>query len=188
VATRVAFGAGYAVRTLAGVGKNPSSADASRHRVLYNGVVAIIQDRRKNLTMPEITRRQMLRSGATAAASLAAADLLASCIGSPTASGPSKSLIGKPLLAVDEVPVGGGQILANDHVVVTQPTKGTFHVFSSTCTHEGCTVNQIRNGTIDCPCHGSRFSIVNGAVKAGPAPRPLPEYGSRVKAGYLELT
>jgi Rieske Fe-S protein len=156
--------------------------------LIYNGVVPTSTTRRKNLTMPEITRRQMLRSGATAAASIAAAELLASCIGSPTASGPSKNLIGKPLLAVDEIPVGGGQILANDHVVVTQPSKGTFHVFSSTCTHRGCTVSQIRNGTIDCPCHGSKFSIVNGAVKAGPAPSPLPEYKSEVKAGYVELT
>jgi Rieske Fe-S protein len=143
--------------------------------------------RRNSPNMPEITRRQLLRSSATAAAGLAAVPLLASC-GSPTASGPSKNLIGKPLLAVDEIPVGGGHILANDHVVVTQPTKGTFHVFSSTCTHQGCTVSQVQGGTIDCPCHGSKYSIINGAVKAGPAPRPLPEYKSQVKAGYVELT
>ncbi|MET7498273.1 Rieske (2Fe-2S) protein, partial [Streptomyces sp900116325] len=28
-------------------------------------------------------------------------------------------------------------------------------------------------GTINCPCHGSRYRITDAAVVAGPAPRPL---------------
>ena len=58
-------------------------------------------------------------------------------------------------------------------VVVTQPTAGTFKAFSSTCTHMGCTVSSVKNGTINCPCHGSRYSIADGSVQGGPAPRPL---------------
>jgi Rieske Fe-S protein len=38
----------------------------------------------------------------------------------------------------------------------------------------GCIVNQISDGTIDCPCHGSQYSIMTGDVVAGPAPSPLP--------------
>jgi Rieske Fe-S protein len=30
------------------------------------------------------------------------------------------------------------------------------------------------DGTINCPCHGSQFSIEDGSVVAGPAPSPLP--------------
>jgi Rieske Fe-S protein len=36
------------------------------------------------------------------------------------------------------------------------------------CTHMGCTVDQAANGTIDCPCHGSQFSVKDGSVVAGP--------------------
>ncbi len=74
-----------------------------------------------------------------------------------------------------DIPVGGGKIFPDQQVVVTQPTAGVFKAFSSTCTHQGCQVTEVLNGTIDCPCHGSRYSIVDGSVKGGPAPRPLPE-------------
>src|SRR5262249_9184878 len=46
------------------------------------------------------------------------------------------------LAEASEVPVGGGTILSPDHVVITQPERGLFRAFSSTCTHLGCTVTQ----------------------------------------------
>ncbi|MEU9858652.1 Rieske (2Fe-2S) protein [Streptomyces sp. NPDC047974] len=81
---------------------------------------------------------------------------------------------GTPLASTSEIPVGGGTVFADRKVVVTQPRKGEFKAFSAICTHQGCTVNKVASGTIDCPCHGSKFGIDDGAVKAGPAPRPLP--------------
>ena len=54
----------------------------------------------------------------------------------------------------------------------TQPTAGVFKGFSSTCTHKGCTVNKVADGTIDCPCHGSKFNL-DGTVAKGPATAPL---------------
>jgi Rieske Fe-S protein len=78
------------------------------------------------------------------------------------------------LATTSEIPVGGGMIFDTQLVVVTQPSAGEFKAFSAICTHMGCTVNQIADGRIDCPCHGSEYSIKNGAVLAGPAPRPLP--------------
>lgn len=59
-------------------------------------------------------------------------------------------------------------------MVVTQPSAGEFKAFSAICTHQGCTVNKVADGTIDCPCHGSKYRIADGSVAAGPAPRPLP--------------
>lgn len=59
-----------------------------------------------------------------------------------------------------------------DDVVVTQPAAGEFKAFSSTCTHKGCAVNKIADGTIDCPCHGSKFNL-DGTVANGPATKPL---------------
>ena len=66
-----------------------------------------------------------------------------------------------------DIPVGSGKIfvdLDDDGTVVTQPTAGRFLAFSATCTHRGCTLRSISDGTINCPCHGARFSIKDGSV------------------------
>jgi Rieske Fe-S protein len=80
---------------------------------------------------------------------------------------------GNVLARTADIPVGGGKIIDAEKVVVTQPAKGTFKCFSAICTHAGCTVGSVSNGIISCPCHGSRFSAVDGSVKGGPAPSPL---------------
>jgi Rieske Fe-S protein len=81
---------------------------------------------------------------------------------------------GTVLGATSDIPVGGGAIYTAAKVVVTQPASGQYKAFSAVCTHVGCLVNKVTSGTIDCPCHGSEFTITNGAVVAGPAPSPLP--------------
>ncbi|CAM5578618.1 iron-sulfur protein [Streptomyces tanashiensis] len=81
---------------------------------------------------------------------------------------------GTPLAKTSEIPVGGGTVFTGKKVVVTQPEAGEFKAFSAICTHQGCIVNKVADGTIDCPCHGSKFRIADGSVAAGPAPRPLP--------------
>jgi Rieske Fe-S protein len=86
------------------------------------------------------------------------------------------------------VPVGGGTIYTSAKVVVTQPIKGEFKAFSAVCTHVGCLCNQVANGTINCPCHGSKFNITDGAVVAGPAPAPLPAKTITVTDGKILLT
>ncbi len=72
-----------------------------------------------------------------------------------------------------EVPVGSGKIFAGEKVVVTQPTEGDFKAFSAVCTHQGCVVAKIEAKDIECTCHGSKFSIVDGSVVTGPATKAL---------------
>ena len=95
---------------------------------------------------------------------------------------------GSVLAAVADVPVGGGVVLVERDVVVTQPVSGTFKAFSATCTHQGCAVSEVANGTINCPCHGSRFAVADGSVTAGPATTPLPEKTVAVRGDAVVLS
>ena len=99
----------------------------------------------------------------------------------------SGAAAGTLLGLVTEVPVGGGKVFTAQKVVVTQPVKGEFKAFSAVCTHVGCICNQVVNGTINCPCHGSEFKITNGAVVTGPAPSPLPARTITVSDGKITL-
>ena len=97
-----------------------------------------------------------------------------------TAAAPAANVIAKTA----DVPVGSGVIV--DKVVVTQPTAGVFKGFSSTCTHKGCTVDKIAEGTIDCPCHGSKFNL-DGSVAKGPAQKPLEVQAIAVEGDSIVL-
>ncbi|BCB83453.1 Rieske (2Fe-2S) protein [Phytohabitans suffuscus] len=94
---------------------------------------------------------------------------------------------GGALTQTGQVPVGGGTIIAASSVVVTQPTAGEFKCFSSTCTHQGCPVTGVEGGTINCNCHGSKFSITDGSVKGGPATKPLAEKQIKVDGDSITL-
>ncbi|CAL9596947.1 Rieske (2Fe-2S) protein [Streptomyces sp. enrichment culture] len=80
---------------------------------------------------------------------------------------------GAALATTAEIPEGGGKVFADRKVVVTQPSAGEFKAFSATCTHQGCAVQSVADGVINCPCHNSNFSITDGSVQGGPAPEPL---------------
>ncbi|CAM3218947.1 Rieske (2Fe-2S) protein [Nocardioides dubius] len=105
----------------------------------------------------------------------------------PTSQTPSESpssAAPSGLVATADVPVGGGVILGDERLVVTQPIAGEFHGFSSTCTHRGCQVSEVTD-TINCACHGSRFAIEDGSVVSGPATAALPGEQVSVKGGQV---
>ncbi|MQY27333.1 Cytochrome b6-f complex iron-sulfur subunit [Nocardia sp. RB56] len=89
---------------------------------------------------------------------------------------------GTVLARIAEIPVGAG-LIAGD-TVITQPGPGDFRAFSATCTHQGCAVNAIAGGTVNCPCHGSRFNL-DGSVATGPATRPLVARPISVRDGLI---
>jgi Rieske Fe-S protein len=110
----------------------------------------------------------------------------------PSRSAPARKkakpkLTGTVLGATSDIPVGGGAIYTAAKVVVTQPASGQYKAFSAVCTHVGCIVNKVTNGTIDCPCHGSEFKITTGAVVTGPAPAPLPKKQIKIVNGQVLL-
>lgn len=80
---------------------------------------------------------------------------------------------GEVLAAVADVPVEGGTVNRDVHVVVTQPVAGQYRAFTSICTHQGCDVSRVDRNVITCGCHNSMFSAETGDVEGGPATRGL---------------
>lgn len=119
--------------------------------------------------MRRVFRRRTVLAGAGAAPLV-----LAACSRGASLDGTS----GEVIVRTADVPVGSGVITGE--VVVTQPVAGDYQGFSAICTHTGCLLNEVVNGRIHCPCHGSRFSL-DGAVISGPAERPLQPIDVRVQ-------
>ena len=91
-------------------------------------------------------------------------------------------------IPTSDIPVGGGKIFGSEKIVVTQPTAGDFKAFSAVCTHQGCILANVSDGTINCTCHGSRFSIEDGSVENGPATTSLPEKTVTVSGTSLTVS
>jgi Rieske Fe-S protein len=148
------------------------------------------------MAMATVERRTVLKGVTALGAGAAAAPLLAACGGgssggstpaadsapaaaessttsTPAAGSSSAAAPNGISVAKAKIPVGGGVI--DKSVVVTQPTAGAYKAFSSTCTHEQCTVGSVEGGFIVCPCHGSMYAIATGVPTASsPAKKPLP--------------
>jgi Rieske Fe-S protein len=88
----------------------------------------------------------------------------------PATGGTASAAPADAIAKTSDVPVGSGAIFGE--IVVTQAAAGDFKGFSATCTHAGCTVSEVADGTINCPCHGSKFNL-DGSVANGPATKPL---------------
>jgi Rieske Fe-S protein len=59
--------------------------------------------------------------------------------------------------------------------------------FGPQCTHLACAYHwEMEVGRFVCPCHGSNFSL-EGKVLAGPAPRPLDRYLTKLVNNRLQI-
>ncbi|MFH9296113.1 Rieske (2Fe-2S) protein [Streptomyces sp. NPDC017520] len=136
-------------------------------------------------------RRTVLAAGAAGAAALAtgcgSSDGGGGEDASPTPTASGNATGGAELARTADIPVGGGTVFKERKVVVTQPEEGEFRAFSAVCTHASCLVSTVSDGTINCPCHGSKYSITDAAVEAGPATRPLPAERITVSGGAIRL-
>ncbi|MFJ4877749.1 Rieske (2Fe-2S) protein [Streptomyces sp. NPDC088745] len=146
------------------------------------------------------TRRTVLAAAATTAAVLAAAGCSTHGGDGDTDPPPAKDPADQPapsdpsapqpapLAATSDIPVGGGKVFKDEKIVVTQPEAGSFKAFSATCTHAGCSVADVTGGTINCPCHGSKYRVADASVAGGPAPSPLPPRAITVENGSIRLS
>lgn len=166
----------------------------------------------QSVTEPElqpetVTRRTVLAVGMAGAAGVALAacgggsetssESSGSATGSPTPSntgtsapaegGEATAGAGANVGSVDQVAVGAAQIFAVEETafVIAQPEEGKFVAHSAVCPHQGCLCNRIADGEAVCPCHGSKFNVVTGAVEQGPATTGLAPASVKVENGQL---
>ncbi len=139
-------------------------------------------------------RRQALQTAGGVAAATGLAACGSTTSSTSTTSGATSGSTGTTgaggslaTVATSDVPVGGGTIDAAAKVVVTQPSAGEFKAFSAVCTHQGCIVADVST-TIDCACHGSKFSITDGSVVAGPARSALPAKAVSVSGNTVTVS
>lgn len=129
------------------------------------------------------TSRRIVFSGLGA---IGVATALAGCAGGDGGgSSEAKVEAGAELATTSEVPVGGGIILADEKVVLTQPTEGTFEAFTAVCTHQGLLVTSVDDGTIQCANHGSSYSASTGEVEGGPAGSALAKVAITVEGDKI---
>ena len=82
--------------------------------------------------------------------------------------------------------INGGSRVVNG-VLIAKSLSGNYIAVSSSCTHEGTTVNfDSGNNRFHCPNHGSNFNL-NGSVSNGPAGRSLTQYKTTLTGTSLKI-
>jgi 3-phenylpropionate/trans-cinnamate dioxygenase ferredoxin subunit len=93
-------------------------------------------------------------------------------------------------LSVGEVAPGRSRRCVIDgQAVLVCNISGDFYALADTCTHDRGPLGEgrLRGHHIECPRHGSRFDVRDGAVKTPPAVRALTTYPVRVRNGAVEV-
>ena len=116
---------------------------------------------------PSADRLRRLRAGVRPGARARAAPDAGAARLRPAAGAPA-------LVATRGRPGRRRAILAAQDLVVTQPTAGTFKCFSATCTHQGCTVDEVVGRHDQLPVPRQQVRGGGRAPTAGPAKKPLP--------------
>jgi Rieske Fe-S protein len=101
----------------------------------------------------------------------------------------SKVELGNPTLFKTTVESQTGWILSEEELSVYVLTEDAreFIALSNICTHLGCRVRWISDqGQYFCPCHNAAFDKT-GQVIAGPPPRPLDRYETKVEEEQLYI-
>ena len=169
----------------------PLGAPGAGHRTSRRDVLVAAGLGAGALTLAACGSSSTAAAPASSAASAAAAAPSSAAPASPAAAASAAGApTGNTLVALSTVPVGGA-VAATDAngkpIIVAQPTAGKVVAFSAICTHKQCTV-KVAGADLDCPCHGSKYNALTGAVINGPAPSPLAPVSVSVSGGNVVAT
>lgn len=78
---------------------------------------------------------------------------------------------------------------ANGYKVLLARVDGEIYAIGDTCTHWGCSLasGELHGDVVQCPCHGSEFSLRDGNAVRGPASEPEPAFDVRERNGLIEI-
>jgi nitrite reductase/ring-hydroxylating ferredoxin subunit/uncharacterized membrane protein len=81
------------------------------------------------------------------------------------------------------------RVLADDTPVLLVRHDHGIHALHDRCSHRGCSLadGELDGETVVCGCHGSRFSLEDGAIIDGPATSPQPAFEAREHEGQVEV-
>jgi nitrite reductase/ring-hydroxylating ferredoxin subunit len=79
--------------------------------------------------------------------------------------------------------------VAGDTPVLLLRRGGALVALHDRCSHRGCSLGDgdFDGDVVTCACHGSQFSLVDGALLRGPATAPQPVYDARQQDGRIEI-
>jgi menaquinol-cytochrome c reductase iron-sulfur subunit len=84
-------------------------------------------------------------------------------------------------------PVTWNGVLQRNAVWLRRDRPDHFIALTIYCQHLGCgVVWEPSSQLFFCPCHGGVY-YADGAVAAGPPPRPLPQYPTRIRNGHVQV-
>jgi nitrite reductase/ring-hydroxylating ferredoxin subunit/uncharacterized membrane protein len=93
--------------------------------------------------------------------------------------------------ASDDLPDGEPKAVVVDGTpVFLLRHRDHVHAIHDRCSHRGCSLaetGEVDGETVECGCHGSRFSLRDGAVQRGPATAGQPAYEVRERDGKVEI-
>ena len=79
--------------------------------------------------------------------------------------------------------------LAGDTPILLLRRTGRMYAIHDRCSHRGCPLSggKVEGESVTCPCHGSRFSLIDGSIERGPATAPQPVFEARDREGRIEV-
>ena len=93
-------------------------------------------------------------------------------------------------VAVDEVASGRSQrCTVEGRDVLVCNVGGEYYAIADVCTHDRGPLGEgrLRGFVVECPRHGARFDVRDGAVKAPPAIKPIETYPVRIRDTDVEV-
>jgi nitrite reductase/ring-hydroxylating ferredoxin subunit/uncharacterized membrane protein len=110
--------------------------------------------------------------------------------------GPNHAIAGDPpeefTRTIADVELRDGdkrRVQVGDAQVVLLRQQGQLYALAERCAHQGGPLSEgeLRDGTITCPWHGSRFRVADGSLVHGPSTFDQPCYETRVRDGFIEV-